>query len=420
MNGNHILILLIVTIFLLVYKYDTQPRKRGQINIPKVLHENKTTDEDAKRSFSRICRSKGYPFKKYKVLTEDGYWLTLFRIYGTKNEDPTEALQKSKPAVFFQHGVVDSADTFIMNDEDKSPAFMTANAGYDVWLGNSRGNKYNREHQWLDPDDPEEKYVFFDYSFEEMAKYDVPAFIDFILNITGKEKLAVLGHSQGATTMLVKMSEDIDWWNKHVSIFACLGGVGRLQHTSSKLVKDLANQNLLLDAVKRLGVVEICYHNYYQSLIFSTICSISPSLCNFLIELVADASSEANNHSRVDVFMAHYPSGSSLKSFEHFAQIIVSGKFQKFDNGALNLQVYNQTTPPKVDLKAIKDTKIIQIVGTADHLSPVEDNLWLKSELGSNVVFYEQYFLGHTSFLLANDMQFMKDVLHQFEKNKWD
>tara|TARA_B110000285_G_C15047665_1_gene575215 strand:- start:775 stop:963 length:189 start_codon:yes stop_codon:yes gene_type:complete len=54
-----------------------------------------------------------------------------------------------------------------------SLAYVLANAGYDVWLGNNRGNKYSRANTKLDPS--KDKATFFDFSFFELGKYDAPA-----------------------------------------------------------------------------------------------------------------------------------------------------------------------------------------------------------------------------------------------------
>lgn len=62
-----------------------------------------------------------------------------------------------------------------MNSPSQSPCFKLADLGYDVWLGNTRGNKYSRDHMSLDPDAPKDEDAFWNISFEEMGYYDIPA-----------------------------------------------------------------------------------------------------------------------------------------------------------------------------------------------------------------------------------------------------
>jgi len=76
--------------------------------------------------------------------------------------------------VFLQHGVLASSESFVLLGNDSS-AFRLADKGYDVWMGNSRGNVYSRKHSSLDPDDDNDHSTFWDFSFFEMAKYDLPA-----------------------------------------------------------------------------------------------------------------------------------------------------------------------------------------------------------------------------------------------------
>lgn len=55
------------------------------------------------------------------------------------------------------------------------------------------------------------------------------------------------------------------------------------------------------------------------------------------------------------VFFSYFPAGISLKSLEHYAQLIMTGgRFQMFDYGPqINLKRYNSTVPPEYNVKQI-------------------------------------------------------------------
>lgn len=76
-------------------------------------------------------------------------------------------LKKGAPVVYFMHGIVSSSRYFVVNGKDNSPAFIAAEAGYDVWLGDNRGNYNSRKHKWLDPDSyfRAERFEYWDHSF---------------------------------------------------------------------------------------------------------------------------------------------------------------------------------------------------------------------------------------------------------------
>lgn len=50
----------------------------------------------------------------------------------------------------------------LVNDEDKAPAFILANQGYDVWATNIRGTYHGLNNTHLDPSQPE----FWHFSFQ--------------------------------------------------------------------------------------------------------------------------------------------------------------------------------------------------------------------------------------------------------------
>ena len=74
--------------------------------------------------------------------------------------------------------MLDSSDVWIINDADQAPAFLAADAGYDVWLGNLRGNKYSLKHSYLDRHEDAEE--FYDFDIGHHHRIDLVTMIDFI------------------------------------------------------------------------------------------------------------------------------------------------------------------------------------------------------------------------------------------------
>ena len=80
--------------------------------------------------------------------------------------------------------------------------FLLADAGYDVWLGNFRGNMYSRNHTTLDPD----QEIFWRFSWDQMGEFDLPAMLHYVKNMTGRQKILYVGHSMGTTAFWVMMN----------------------------------------------------------------------------------------------------------------------------------------------------------------------------------------------------------------------
>ncbi|XP_031556032.1 putative lysosomal acid lipase/cholesteryl ester hydrolase [Actinia tenebrosa] len=355
-------------------------------------------DPDVTRNVTQLIKSRGFPVETYEVLTEDGFILGVQRIpYGKKGVKTNG----SKPVVFLQHGLLADATNWVTESEDDSLGYILADKGFDVWLGNIRGNTYSRKHVRYTPADR----GFWDWSFEEMADYDIPAMINFALKKSGQEQLYYIGHSQGTLVGFLSFSEHPEVAKKVKQFFA-LAPIYHLGHVTS-FVKDAALtlgpvQELLLPfgptqflpgfLLKQLTKLGFCGGKY------------SEKLCYDAAELIFGFDDKNQNMTRVPVLASHWPAGTSFKNIIHFGQVIYDNQTRRFNYGKWgNRRHYHQDEPPAYNVSKMT-TPTAMFVGQHDSLSVEADVLQLKEEIQKVVTLYQVIpEWNHIDFVLGMD-----------------
>ncbi|VDO25378.1 unnamed protein product [Onchocerca flexuosa] len=165
----------------------------------------------------------GYPSEMHTVTTDDGYILELHRIPSGKTENRTG--NESKSVVFLQHGFIGSSAVWVTNLPNQSAAFIFADAGFDVWMGNVRGNTYSTKHVNYTQND----LKYWNFTFDEFAKYDLDSMISYVLNQTCQHSLYYIGYSEGTLTMFAKLSVDQIFAQKIRKFFA-LGPISTMAY----------------------------------------------------------------------------------------------------------------------------------------------------------------------------------------------
>ncbi|XP_075389553.1 gastric triacylglycerol lipase-like [Tenrec ecaudatus] len=302
-----------------------------------------------------------------------------------------------KPVVFLQHGLLTSATNWISNLPNNSLAFILADAGFDVWLGNSRGNTYARRNMYYSPDSVE----FWAFSFDEMAKYDLPATIEFIVKKTGQESLHYIGHSQGTTIGFIAFSTNPKL-AKRIKTFYALAPAATLKYIKSLLKEVSLIPDILFKII--FGNKIFYPHNFFDDFLATEVCSRQTlnEVCSNALFIMCGFDSQNLNMSRLDVYLSHNPAGTSVQNLLHWSQAVRSGEFQAFDWGSSvqNKMHYNQPTPPFYDVTAMR-VPIALWSGGNDLLADPQDVDLLLPKL-SNVIYFKKIALyNHLDFIWA-------------------
>ncbi|XP_058155489.1 lipase member N [Dasypus novemcinctus] len=327
------------------------------LNVDGLFSFQKEANPEVWMNISEIITYNGYPSEEYDVITEDGYILSVNRIpHGRRDSGSTGP----RPVVYLQHALFLDNASWLENYASGSLGFLLADAGYDVWMGNSRGNTWSRRHKTLSVTEEE----FWAFSFDEMAKYDLPGIVDFIVNKTGQEKLYFIGHSLGTIIGFVAFSTMPELAQRIKMNFA-LGPLFSFKYPTgiftnffllpNSLIKAFfGTKGVLLEYQKgKVPSVKICNHK------------ILWVICSEFMSLWAGFNMKNFNTSRMDVYLSHAPTGSSVQNILHIKQLYLSNEVRAYDwgNKAKNMYHYNQSHPPRYDLTAMKVPTAIWAAG---------------------------------------------------------
>ncbi|KAH7387714.1 hypothetical protein KP509_16G037700 [Ceratopteris richardii] len=80
-----------------------------------------------------------YSCKEFVVPTNDGFLLGIQRISSDK-------VLSTNGSVFLMHGLLVGGDIWVLNEPSEGLGFILADAGYDVWIGNTRTTRFSFGH----------------------------------------------------------------------------------------------------------------------------------------------------------------------------------------------------------------------------------------------------------------------------------
>lgn len=361
-----------------------------------------------------MCAAFGYTAEEHVVQTRDGYLLGIHRLPWRKGEEDTKVNSGpnsvKKRVVYLHHGLLMNSEVWVcLTDAQRCLPFVLVERGFDVWLGNNRGNKYSKKSVKLSPSSLE----FWDFSIDEFAFYDIPDSIQYILDSTHQSSLSYIGFSQGTAQSFATLAVHPKL-NDQVNVFIALAPAMSPAGLSNGIVDALikASPQVLFLLFGRRSILASA--TMWQSILYP------PIFVRVIDTGMAFLFGWKTKNISLSQKLAAYPhlySFTSTKSVVHWFQIIRNKSFQMFDDDVHPpLSTSSRYTKvAKYPTRNIK-TPIVLVYGGSDSLVDIKVML---RELPSRTVATEIPHYEHLDFLWARDVstqvfQHVFDALDSF------
>jgi len=375
-----------------------------------------TEDPNFERDTLAYIEAKGYHTEEHFVTTPDGYILGLHRIPATDGSDGADEHFSTKTPVrpiLIIHGFMQSSEAFTIRQKaSDSLPLVLADAGYDVWLGNNRGNKYSHKHVHKKPTHED----FWDYSIDDMVRCDLPTMIDYVLAQSGAKSLTLIGFSQGTAQGFACLSKKTV--AAKVNLFIALAPVTTPHGFTNPLVDTLARARpdfifLLFGKRSILPSTLFWRNNLPRHLFVKIIDTAIGFLFGWDMECIAD--------SEKPLLYSHIYSHASVKTVVQWFQIIQTSKFQMFDDCMVGegfaYDRYAAHTLPQYQLGHLQ-TPIACFCGGRDNL-PQTAALLASLPKHKVVMVHKEERYEHLDFMWARDIatKIYPKVLELLEKH---
>ena len=386
---------------------------------------DKEPDADSQRTVPEIIESRGFRSESYSVNTEDGYILALHRIINPfakrHNIDTYPVLLAHGIGAHSGHWLINSDDGHLEPIRDlagitngkkgknekthkqisNNLGFLLANMGYDVWLLNWRGSKYSMRHKKLNPRDTK----FWDFTVDEMVDYDLPAFIDFIMEKTKKETLGYIGMGQGSNAMFGLLSTNSDY-NAKIKPFVAIAPSIKLSNASRipvPFVKvSVPLPGLLKNPILRVADIALrstspgplpLLNTFGKMIAYVGSGNMFQYHLSRLMNLISSSFVEADvNQDRLTVYAAQTHLCLSKKNAAHLLQTMVYNEFSRFDAGdSENEKMYGDVDPPCYELKNITNRTVAIIHCKHDQYTSTRDIDFISDSMNGQLIHFNSF-----------------------------
>jgi len=375
----------------------SSPYSRRARNRKKVISSTIAQAQD----FTELCEIYGYHVEEHIVQTGDGYLLGLHRIPFKRGEEDQRVNagpgSVQKKVVYLHHGLLMNSEVWMcITDRERCLPLVLVEQGYDVWLGNNRGNKYSKKCLHYAPTE----IPFWNFSMDQFAFHDIPDSINYILSTTHQPSLSYIGFSQGTAQAFASLSTH-PTLNSKLDVFVALAPAMAPPGLASGIVRSLTKSNpeVLFLAFGRRAIMSSA--TMWSAILYPAI--FTWCVDKGLVFLFNWKTANIAPHQKLAAY-PHLYSFTSVKSVVHWFQIIRNGTFQMYDDEVSSPTSFSTASKyykvAKFPTRNIK-TPIVLLWGGNDSL--VDINVMLR-ELPKHteakcIAKYE-----HLDFLWAHDV----------------